>query len=99
MAVTVDERGTVRFCHRCGFTEADNHTVAAGNPVQPKVYRPWRELAEHLWESTEPLQGALAARYLQRRGCRLPPAGGDLRFLPARGDYPAALMARESLAC
>jgi hypothetical protein len=94
LAVTTDERGTVSYCHRCGYTEANNTATAAAKPVRPKVYRPWRGLAEHLWESSEPLQGSLAARYLQGRGCRLPPADGDLRHLPARGDYPAAMLAR-----
>jgi putative DNA primase/helicase len=94
LAVTTDARGTVSYCHRCGYTSADNHTVAAGTPVQPKVYRPWRDLAEHLWSASLPLHGSLSETYLQRRGCRLPPADGDLRHLPARGDYPAAMLGR-----
>jgi len=44
------------------------------------VYRPWKDLAATLWE--------------QHRGCALPPADGDLRYLPARGAHPAAMVAR-----
>lgn len=50
-----------------------------------------------LWASSLPLAGTVGAQYLLARGCLLPPADGDLRFLPAHrhplGDYtgPALL--------
>lgn len=94
MALTTDERGTVSYCHRCGHTESNNHATAHGVVVQPKTYRPWLELAEHLWNSSEALANSLAATYLTRRGCRLPPTDGDLHYLPARGDHPAAMLGR-----
>jgi hypothetical protein len=84
----------VPYCHRCGYTESNNHISAAGIVAAPKSYRAWRELAEHLWETSEPLAGSLAEQYLISRGCRQPPADGDLRFLPARRDHPAATLAR-----
>jgi hypothetical protein len=58
------------------------------------TYKPWRDVAAHLWERSRPLHGSLAATYLQRRGCRLPPADGDLRYSPAHGKYPAAMLGR-----
>jgi hypothetical protein len=94
LAVTFDDRGAVSFCHRCGYVAADNHVSALGSPAVPKLYRPWRDRAEHIWGIAEPLAGSLAATYLTSRGCFMPPADGDLRFLPARGDYPAAMLAR-----
>jgi putative DNA primase/helicase len=94
MAITTDERGTVSYCHRCGYTEANNHMTAAGNLVQPKTYRPWVDKAQYLWNHSTALEGSIAATYLQRRGCRLPCADADLRYLPASGDYPHAMLAR-----
>lgn len=44
-----------------------------------------------LWALSQPLAGTVGAAYLLARGCVLPPADGDLRFLPAHkhplGDY------------
>ncbi|GIX52092.1 DUF7146 domain-containing protein [Sphaerotilus sulfidivorans] len=44
-----------------------------------------------LWASSLPLAGTVGAAYLLARGCVLPPADGDLRFLPAHkhplGDH------------
>lgn len=44
-----------------------------------------------LWASSRPLAGTVGAQYLAARGCVLPPADGDLRFLPAHkhplGEY------------
>ncbi|MGL4189648.1 MAG: DUF7146 domain-containing protein [Sphaerotilus sulfidivorans] len=44
-----------------------------------------------LWASSLPLAGTVGAAYLPARGCVLPPADGDLRFLPAHkhplGEY------------
>lgn len=94
LSVTTDERGTVSYCHRCLYTEANNHISTIGTPIAPKSYRPWLDLADHLWQRSEPLAGSLAEKYLIGRGCRLPPNDGDLRFLPARNDLPAAMLAR-----
>ena len=44
-----------------------------------------------LWASSLPLAGTVGADYLTARGCVIPPADGDLRFLPAHrhplGEY------------
>lgn len=91
---TTDERGTVKFCHRCGFTESNNTTVTHGTPMPAKQYKPWQDLASHLWEKSQPLRETLAEKYLVSRNCMLPPADGDLRFLPASGEHHAAMLAR-----
>lgn len=95
LAVTVDERGTVEYCHRCGYTSANNRANKPANlPLKPKPYRPWQDLAAHLWDKAQPIRGTLAERYLRSRNCMLPPTDGDLRFLPASGEHPAAMVAR-----
>ena len=94
LSVTTDHRGTVAHCFRCGYVKADNHASTPHNRATAKAHRPWRDVSEHLWGSSESLHGSLAAMYLRRRGCRLPPVDGDLRFLPARGDHPAAMLGR-----
>jgi phage/plasmid primase-like uncharacterized protein len=92
--VTEDEFGTVSYCHRCGYTQANNHKRAAGAQVQPKTYRPWLEKALYIWSKSQALQGTIAATYLQRRGCLLPPTDADLRYLPATDEHPHAMLAR-----
>lgn len=54
----------------------------------------WSDRAESIWRRTLPLAGSLGERYLRSRGCVLPPADGDLRYLPPSGDYPPSLCAR-----
>ncbi|MBX5459743.1 MAG: PriCT-2 domain-containing protein [Steroidobacteraceae bacterium] len=54
----------------------------------------WSERAQSIWRRTLPLAGSLGERYLRSRGCVLPPADGDLRYLPPSGDYPPSLCAR-----
>ena len=46
-----------------------------------------RALAARLWRSAQPLAGSPGADYLHGRGCAIPPADGDLRFLPALSLY------------
>ena len=97
LAVTTDARGTVSFCHRCGFTEANNATARSTLPpiVPAKAAKQrWSNLAELLWRRSQPLRGSIAERYLLGRHCVLPPEDGDLRFLPVSGKFPAAMLAR-----
>ena len=95
-----------------GLTLADLFERPLGQQFRPShsripagdvlaTYKPWRDVAAHLWQSSKPLRGSLAAFYLQRRGCRLPPDDGDLRYLPAHGEYFAAMLARvtDALTC
>ena len=97
LAVTTDERGTVEFCHRCGFTRAANFdrrpnvTPAPSRPAEPLE---WSERAESIWRRTLPLHGTVGQTYLEYRGCILPPVDSDLRFLPGSDKYPPSLCAR-----
>jgi putative DNA primase/helicase len=94
MSLTLDERGSVSYCHRCGYTAADNHVSSIGAPIMPRSYKPYVGLAQHLWEDSETLAGSLAEEYLKQRKCWLPPEDGDLRFLPARNGFPPSMLAR-----
>jgi hypothetical protein len=63
-------------------------------PLVPRTYRLWQDLAAYLWAQSLPITGTPAETYLEARGCRLPPEGGDVRYLPARGEHPHAMLAR-----
>lgn len=96
LAITTDERGTVEFCHRCGFTRAANFERRPTiTPTQSSSAEPldWSDRAEWLWRQTVPL-GELARIYLQGRGCMMPPRDGDLRFLPGSERHAPSLCAR-----
>lgn len=93
MAVTTDERGTVSYCHRCGYTAADKFERPGALPPS-RGYRPWHELAAYLWSQSLPIVGTSAETYLQHRGCRVPPQDSDIRYLPARGKHAHAMLAR-----
>lgn len=97
LSITTDERGRVAYCHRCGYVETDarevNHARRVveqhdGTPLE------WSARAQAIWNRTEDLASSLGAKYLQHRGCLLPPADGDLRFLAATEIYPPTLVAR-----
>ncbi len=94
LAIKADERGTVEYCHRCGYAAADNF---ARRPVAVPQHSAdpldWSNRAERIWNETQPL-GPIARAYLERRGCVLPPADGDLRFLPASEKFTPTLCAR-----
>jgi len=96
LSITSDARGTVEYCHRCGFTRAANYEhrpiVAPSTPSAAPLE--WSERAEHIWRRTIPLHGTLGARYLLHRGGVLPPADSDLRFLEATDRHPPSLCAR-----
>jgi Uncharacterized protein conserved in bacteria len=102
MAITTDDRGTVRYCHRCGYTAYDPHgsTHRAGVPrIHPSVRSAdapldWSPRAQAIWDRTQPLRGSLGEVYLRHRGCALPPADGDLRYLPPTDRHPPTLCAR-----
>lgn len=99
LATTTDERGTVAYCHRCGFTSAQN--VAPLRIVPSRTTRPaepldWSTHAESIWRRTQGLRGTLGETYLRFRGCALPPRDSHLRFLPADGRHPPSLCAAVS---
>ena len=98
LAVTTDEKGTVAYCHRCGYTKAENFERRPLEPIRtaPKSTEPleWSDRAEAIWRRTVPLRGSLGEVYLRHRGCMLPPTDSDLRFLPASDKYPPSLCAK-----
>jgi putative DNA primase/helicase len=95
MKVTTDERGTVAYCHRCHYTECENHELRRIEPVRLKSVTPldWSPTAEAIWRRTLPLRGSIGQVYLEHRGCMLPPKDSHLRFLEASGKYPPSLCA------
>jgi hypothetical protein len=85
LSVTLDERGGVALCHRCGYVEtmageARNRPVAARST--PRRHETLSDLGCALWRSCGPIDGAALA-YLESRHCVIPPADGDLRWHPA----------------
>ncbi len=99
LARTEDERGVVEYCHRCGYTKAENYERRPLEPVRSapvKSEQPaeWSDRAESIWRRTQPLRGTVGQIYLEHRGCMLPPADSDLRFLPGSDKYPPSLCAR-----
>ncbi len=99
LAITQDEQGTVSYCHRCGYTRADNLERRPLEPIRsvpPKSAEPleWSDKAESIWRRTKPLRGTLAEIYLSHRGCMLPPPDSDLRFLEPTDRHPPTLCAR-----
>ncbi len=99
LAITHDERGIVSFCHRCGFTSADNTVPLRISP--PRAIRAdtpldWSTKAESIWRKTQGLRGTLGETYLRHRGCLLPPRDSHLRFLPADDRHPPGLCAAVS---
>jgi len=93
MAVTTDERGTVSYCHRCGYTAHEPHRVPV-SIVTPSEPLAWSERAQAIWNRTQPLRGSPGEVYLTHRGCAMPPADGDLRYLPPTDRHPPSLCAR-----
>ena len=98
LSVTVDARGALWHCHRCGSSGALTHEGNTRGPAptaRPVAAMPldWSLDAARIWKRTEPLRGTLGAKYLETRGCRLPPADSDLRYLPPQGDLPPSLCA------
>lgn len=99
LSTTTDERGTVSHCFRCGYVKAENLERRPLEPVRsapPKSTEPleWSARAQAIWDRTVPLRGTVGEVYLRHRGCILPPADSDLRFIPASDKYPPSLCAR-----
>ncbi len=99
LATTHDDRGTVAYCHRCGYTSADN--VLAFRITRPRTVRAdepldWSATAESIWRRTQGLRGTPGETYLQHRGCLLPPKDSHLRYLPPDGRHPPSLCAAVS---
>src|SRR5262245_53970879 len=95
LAITTDARGTVSYCHRCGYTEhiaSKQHGITAPTGMRARTESlDWSHRAESIWCRAQPLRGTLGQTYLEHRGCVLPPRDSDLRYLPGVDRYPPSL--------
>src|SRR5690606_32695940 len=91
LAITTDERGTVAYCHRCGYVEA--HNVSRPGRELPRVEtRPADpERLRAIWRRTVPLAGTIGETYLRHRHCVIPPRDGHVRYLASTDSYPPSL--------
>lgn len=97
--VTLDERGGVAHCFRCGYTETIRGDMPENLPNAPvaRAKAPARhdnlsDLGRALWAVCQPLAGDALA-YLRARACVVPPADGDLRWHPALTHKPSGMVA------
>jgi Toprim domain len=114
LGVTIDEKGVKLGCNHCQWTDgAFYQSPERGARVAPVISERDQAIAEEqrrrelaasrsksqwLWASRKPLKGSIAEIYLREcRGYRgpLPPTLG---FLPARDDYPPAMIAAFGMA-
>jgi hypothetical protein len=87
--VTIDERGGVAHCHRCGYVETRDNVRHGRLPIAGKSkHDTLSEFGLELWNACRPMTGDGLA-YLQARCCVIPPAGGDLRYHPALKHPPS----------
>ena len=94
MSVTTDDRGTVSYCHRCGYTAWEARERRPDMPPPRAAKSDWSARAESIWRHTVALHGTVGETYLLHRGCALPPPDSDLRFLAPTDRYPPSLCAR-----
>lgn len=96
LATTTDERGTVSFCHRCGYVATEHSETRSHTPIRTTSSTEpldWSTRADAIWNRTQALRGTLGERYLQHRGCALPPRDSHLRYLPSTDKHPPSLCA------
>src|SRR5687768_17022621 len=86
-------------CARCevsGYAKAEGSTATSQSRPRPAPdtapVKDKAELARFLWSKSLPLAGSLAETYLRSRKCFI--LSENLRFLPARGEHHAAMIAR-----
>lgn len=88
LSVTVNSAGdAVWQCFRCGFKGAAHHRSEPRRIERPRRQAPawtWRSPDPwEFWPSCLPIEpGDVAAAYLERRGCALPPNPGHLCWHP-----------------
>lgn len=94
LAVRIDDRGATWHCHRCGWKGSTRRQVQPSGHDRPRRQpaappKPAKgptglpDAAASLWRACRPIEpGAIAAAYLERRGCALPHPEGDLRWHP-----------------
>lgn len=100
LAVTVDDRGIVWHCPRCGWSGADNRVTRESiGPARPAAPPRTPDTAMALFAASRAITASdPAGIYLRARGCVLPPKDGDLRWHPQvrhpSGHIGPALVAR-----
>lgn len=93
------------FCARCGVRgwaadgsgrRVDRHELSRrmrlADARNSERVRQRSKLARYLWDASFPIQGSPAGVYIRARGIRCA-APETLRYLPARGQHPPALLA------
>jgi len=83
LAVRIDDRGAAWTCYRCAWqggvrdradareTSAPRRRPRQSEPERHETLAPW---GHELWGACQPIEaGCIAAQYLERRGCALPP--------------------------
>lgn len=92
--VTIDERGGVAHCHRCGYVETERGAEVRHGTQQQAAARSRHEVlsdfGRELWASCRAIDGE-ARSYLAARNCVVPAADGDLRWHPALPHPPSGL--------
>lgn len=93
--VTVDERGGVAHCFRCGYRETEHAGSLPGAAQAPRSaprrHETLSEFGEELWRACRPLGGDALA-YLEARSCVVPPTDGDLRWHPTLRHPPSGIV-------
>lgn len=92
--VTVDERGGVAHCFRCGLVETtrgerrtpsvQRHVPRRGSHRHETLSDYWQQI----WRSCGPISG-VARDYLEVRCCVVPPSNGHLRWHPKLRHWPS----------
>jgi putative DNA primase/helicase len=97
LAVRIDQDGATWICHRCGEKGGTRQPQNGSTPPAPPprqrleperhdTLSPW---GHTVWENSRPIApGTVAGRYLEGRGCLLPPFPDEthLRWHPALSD-------------
>jgi putative DNA primase/helicase len=97
LAVRIDQGGATWICHRCGEKGGtrqthDGSTPAASRPQQrlePERHETLSDWGRTLWQNSRSIEpDTIAGRYLEGRGCLLPPFPDEthLRWYPALND-------------
>jgi putative DNA primase/helicase len=95
--VTLDDRGGVAHCFRCGHRESSNDGAqrGSGSPrdraAAPTRHETLSDFGCELWAACRPLAGEGLA-YLQARACVIPPPDGHLRYHPALKHPPSGMV-------
>jgi hypothetical protein len=92
-----DDGSTATFCNRCGAKSSKRKPRLAEYPA-PRSAKPARqsdraELARSLWNRAVAIEGTPATTYLREARGLSKPLPTTLRYLPARGAHPHAMIA------